>query len=222
MNRNILVLGGTQMLGRDFVEKYTTQYPSDNIYIANRGITNPTLFPLNNHIFFIQINRDISETYKNIPNIFFDVVIDFSCYNIKQFMPILQENIRYKKYLFISTTAAVDDKLLLSPDHSFYNYAINKKQIEDFILTKHLPNFTIVRPVIVYGENDYTGRSYIQNGIFYWTHNNEPIINNEYFVYVGDLTRMLIEYIKIETNISVDTIKAIRIDGTGMKHYGNV
>ena len=42
---DILVLGGTQMLGRDFVETLLSEHTNDyNIYIANRGLTNNHLF----------------------------------------------------------------------------------------------------------------------------------------------------------------------------------
>ena len=78
---NILVLGGTQMLGRDFVETLSNS-EEHKIILANRGITNPSLF---NEIDHITIDRNDKSLCSGLSSQPYDYFIDFSCYNLNQF-----------------------------------------------------------------------------------------------------------------------------------------
>jgi hypothetical protein len=78
----ILVLGGTQLLGRDFIENSLSKETFD-ITIANRGITNPDLFT---NIPYIRYDRNIDNTCSQFKNLAYDYVIDFSCYTLTQFL----------------------------------------------------------------------------------------------------------------------------------------
>ena len=60
-SKQILVLGGTQMLGRDFVETLCLNNSPFTITLANRGITNPELF---HDLKKIKIDRDEIKSYE--------------------------------------------------------------------------------------------------------------------------------------------------------------
>ena len=93
--KKILAIGGTQMIGRDFVEYCLQNLKEYEIYIANRNITNPNLFNCKH----IKIDRDGKESCESLLDFeSFDVVVDFSCYNSRQLYNVLS-NLHYKKFL---------------------------------------------------------------------------------------------------------------------------
>jgi len=89
----ILIVGGTQMVGRDFVEYYLENKKDCDIYLANRNVTNPNLFDCKQ----ILIDRNSKEKCKSLSEHGeFDIVVDFSCYNLSQFTNVLS-SLKYKK-----------------------------------------------------------------------------------------------------------------------------
>jgi nucleoside-diphosphate-sugar epimerase len=104
----ILVLGGTQMLGRDFVETLLEKDIDYDLALANRGITNSELF---NNLSKIQIDRNIESECNKLNNSQYDYVIDFSCYTIDQFKNTIN-NLKYKKYIYISTMSVFDQNTI--------------------------------------------------------------------------------------------------------------
>lgn len=208
MNNKILVIGGTQMIGRDFIELCL----ENNIepIIANRGITNKDLFPKLQHI---QIDRNFKEKCQSLKNLEFDLVIDFSCYNINQLTNIL-DYIKYKKYIILSTLCVYDNEALTKKEHWLHNYCLQKKYLEDYIRDKNLSNFLIVRPCVLYGKYDYTNRFYEKNNIIYWKHNNEIVIEDKYHIPVRKFSNHLYDYIQKKWSESIVT--QINIDSYGV------
>jgi nucleoside-diphosphate-sugar epimerase len=89
----------------------------------------------------------------------------------------------------------------------YYWYCINKKEIEDYIV-KNLTNTLIIRPVAIYGDNDYTNRFYKQNNRYYLKSTNLVINNKEGYMFVEDFTKRLLECIHIDTT---NTLKIMDI-----------
>lgn len=202
--KRILVIGGTQMIGRDFVE-YAIQNPKNyEIYIANRNITNPNLFTCKH----IKIDRNSPEQCKSLVEYGeFDVVVDFSCYNSHQLYNVLS-HLKYKKYYLISTTATTQDFVLKDKSNPMYNYANDKLALENYINSTTLKDrICIVRPCIVYGEHDYTNRFYKNGDNFYYKDTKKIVHNDINHIYVRDFTK------KILKNIEYNTQGTITITG---------
>jgi len=194
--KKILVIGGTQMIGRDFVE-YAIQNPKNyEIYIANRNITNPNLFTCKH----IKIDRNSPEQCKSLAKHGeFDVVVDFSCYNSHQLYNVLS-HLKYKKYYLISTCSVTDNQILNNKSHSLYEYAKGKLEIERYINTTELKHtICIVRPPVVYGEHDYTNRFYKNGDNFYYKDTKKIVHNDINHIYVRDFTKKLLKNIEHNT-----------------------
>jgi|688.fasta_scaffold147285_4 nucleoside-diphosphate-sugar epimerase len=207
MDKKILVIGGTQMVGRDFVEFCLDNKFDYEIHIANRGITNPNLFPSIKHI---SIDRNIKSSCIVLSQNSYDFVIDFSCYNIQQLLNII-EYINTKKYFIMSTLSVLDSSALAQVDHWLHKYASDKKSLEDYILNNNLP-LNIIRTGALYGKNDYTNRYYELNNKFYNRQDNTEIFENKYLMNVRTFTKYLYQYISIQ-NIKSQNIIQIDLDG---------
>lgn len=196
-NKQILVLGGTQMLGRDFVETLYSNNSPFTITLANRGITNPELF---HELKKFKIDRDEIESYSVLNEEHFDIVIDFSCYTVDHLVSSLK-NIRYKKYILISTQSVFDTNLIDSNDYgnSYWRYCYNKKQIESLIYADNtINNIALVRPCAVYGDHDYTYRFEKIGNEYYWRHTGTKASDANGCVFVGRVTEKIIELLDEE------------------------
>lgn len=166
MQKNILVLGGTQMLGRAFVESIEKS-DSFEITLANRGVTNKDLFPRLSHI---SIDRNDHSSCSKLAGRHYACVVDFSCYNSNQFQNTIQF-INCDRYILISTQSVLDQQTLNSNNYNdpYFIYALNKKNLEKYA-ESHIGSFylTIIRPCAIVGEHDYTNRFDNRHGIFYW------------------------------------------------------
>lgn len=202
----LLVLGGTQMVGRDFVETIQNTYPEYGLYLANRGITNSQLFPA---IKRLTIDRNIGTSCAVLDDYKFDVVVDFSCYTIDQY----KNTIKYidcNKYVLISTQSVLDNTTINKGDISdpYYWYCVNKKKLEEYVLSLNNKSTIVVRPGAIYGLNDYTNRFEYRNGKFYWKNTNfEPSEKNG-CVYIKDFTKYLIDKV-LKSSFSFNTILQI-------------
>lgn len=195
----ILVLGGTQFIGRDLVETLMTD-ENYSLSLANRGISNTDLF---NNLCKLNIDRNNKETCSKLIDNEYDIVIDFSCYTETQFTNTIPY-LRYKKYIYISTLAT------RFPEHirknckndPYYSYYINKIEAEEYVVN-NIKNCVILRPPVVYGENDNTGRFYQKNGGFYWRINNE-IVRSTYnqAIHVKEVTEAIKKYLSLKDNDS--------------------
>lgn len=189
----ILVLGGTQMVGRDFVETLQETHPEYVIYIANRGITNKQLFSHLNHIC---IDRNNQESCAILAEYVFDIVIDFSCYNIDQYKNVIKY-ITYNKYILISTQSVLDIATISKKDTSnpYYWYCINKQKLEEYVLSLDKNDTIIVRPGAIYGLHDYTDRFEFRNGDFFWKNTDLKPTQENGCVYIKDFTLYLTEHV---------------------------
>lgn len=199
----ILVLGGTQFIGRSFVENIVAvDRDKYDIFLANRNISNKQLFTGVNRI---QIDRTKSEQCKGLQDIAFDVVVDFSCYTLVEFLNTFK-HLNFKRYIFISSTSVsyMEAKKYISLNSRMYEYSFNKKQVEDFIET-NIQNYTIVRPCAVYGAHDNTSRFYLgSDGSYYWKYTHEKANVNA--VSVETVSKTLIDVINDTDNNSIITI----------------
>jgi nucleoside-diphosphate-sugar epimerase len=201
MNQSkVLVLGGTQMLGRDLVEtlRDNTNY---DITLANRGITNSIIFSELKHI---KIDRNHKESCLGLSNISYDFVIDFSCYTTDQFKN-TSELIHCNNYIYVSTVSVFDvlDHNYINNDTSharYLNYCIDKKNIETYILSTDFTHKTfIIRPCAVYGANDYTGRFEQRDNQYYWKNTNTKADEATNCVNVSVVTQKLVEILENKT-----------------------
>lgn len=198
--KTILILGGTQMLGRNLVEtlRDNTNY---DMTLANRGITNSNIFPELKHI---KIDRHHKESCLILSNNSYDYIFDFSCYNLTQFQNTCH-SVRGNNYIYISTLGVFDvsDNNYLSNDtpyRRYINYCIDKKSIEKYINeTEFSYNMFIVRPCIIYGENDYTQRFEQRNNIYYWKGTDTKADEATNCVSVSVVTQKLVEILENET-----------------------
>lgn len=202
----LLVLGGTQMVGRDFVETIQNNYPEYDVLIANRGITNSQLFPEIKRIF---IDRNKEASCSVLSNYKFDTIIDFSCYTEDQYKNTIQY-IHCNKYILISTQSVLDNITLNKTDRldAYYWYCVNKKKLEEYVLSQHSQTTIVVRPGAIYGLNDYTNRFEYRDGKFYWKNTDfEPSEQNG-CVYIKDFTKYLIDKV-LKLSFSSNTILQI-------------
>ena len=201
------------MVGRDFVELL-----SDNIdyklSIANRGITNKNLFT---HLEHITIDRNNLDTCKELSGRFFDIVIDFSCYNVDQLTNILKF-ISYDYYVLISTQSVLDTHAIQTKTHWLHKYAKDKKTLEEYIIDNKLKNTNIVRPCALYGKHDYTNRFYENNNKFYSKQSGKEIVSNKYSINVRQFSQYLLQYIQ---DHNLNNSKVLHIDGAGITYYGH-
>jgi len=101
MKKRILIIGGTNFIGRNIVESLleTNKY---EVTLFNRGVTNPELFS--------DLKKLKGDRYSNdinfLRNDSWDFVIDMSCYypkNLEELLKVLGNKVL--KYIFISKGA---------------------------------------------------------------------------------------------------------------------
>jgi hypothetical protein len=209
-NKKILILGGTQMIGLDFVEYLLENNSEYNISIANRGKTNPDIFK---EVSRIIIDRNSPEKCESLSNLYFDKIIDFSCYDIHHLSNILKY-IKYSKYYVLSSLCSKDRNVLNDPSHWLYGYCHGKNRLENYIIFHNLINFNIIRPCVIFGKNDYTGRFYEKNNICYWKHDNTIVQKNKYYIPVREFTESLYALIEGDQSQIIEP-NIIHINGEG-------
>jgi nucleoside-diphosphate-sugar epimerase len=162
---SVLVLGGTQMLGRDFVELTKDRAA---LTLANRN-TRPDLFPEIPRIVF---DRNVPASCAALNARAWDVVVDFSCYSCEQLWDVLA-HVHYRKYVYVSTQSVFDERTLAARNYAdpYFWYSFHKRQIETYV-RHHMRgrNWFVVRPCAVTGAHDYTNRFEERDGKFYWRH----------------------------------------------------
>lgn len=164
----MLILGGTQFVGRHFVEDALAQ--GHQITLVHRGKTGGDLFQECRHI---HMDRGIEAEWAEFPDEKWDAVVDFSAY--------LPRVIRYsaealkgraKRYLFISTISVYDpagqetldekSPLQTPPAADFETvmeaYGGLKVACEQVLTEIWGEDATIVRPGMIIGPYDHTNR----------------------------------------------------------------
>ena len=163
---NILVLGGTQFVGRHFIELALAE--GHNVTLVHRGKTNPGLFPTAKHIL-----ADRREKLTALENHEWDVCVDANAYiprEVELSTEILMS--RVDRYVFVSTVSvydgakspAITETSPLLPSISdteevtAATYGGLKVACEAIVQNTFGENATIVRPGYLVGPYDPTNR----------------------------------------------------------------
>lgn len=209
----VLILGGTQFIGRNLVERLIELKECD-ITLFNRGKSGPDLFPAIGKITGDRKTSDIKKIKGD-----WDVVIDLSCYFPADLESALaQLNPTKTKYIFISTCSVYEPEFdaRLRTEDSLLRTCSKEEALQDSpetygrrkaacerTLGKSKFNHAILRPSLVYGKYDPTDR------LYYWLHQvkNHPQLllpdnGDRVFsiTYVDDLITAIIKL--INSNIS--------------------
>lgn len=173
--KSVLILGGTQFIGRSLVEHLLASGGFD-ITLFNRGRTGRALFPGVKRITGDRHTQDIVR----IASKDWDVVVDLSCYYPADLEATLRNlERRPVKYVFISTCSVYDpnDTRMLRneeaktlgctqaeyADTTPASYGNRKAECERILAASGLDH-VILRPALVFGPHDPTDR------LYYWLH----------------------------------------------------
>lgn len=215
--QKVLILGGTQFIGRALVEALEKNNNYE-LTLFNRQQTNPALFPQVKKIKGDRETKDI-DLLKNQD---WDFVIDLSCYYPANFAVLLQVlKGRIKRYILLSTIAvyalpgssfengiAEDFPTLytateLQQNKSADTYGRQKAACEQILLHTEGIDKIILRPSIVYGANDPTDR------LYYWLYRSkqkQPFILPDHgeekitLTYVHDLTKIIMASLAVQSH----------------------
>jgi len=211
--KKVLILGGTKFVGRQLVEDLLVD-KSNEIYLFNRGETNPDIFPGVKKIIGDRETEDINQ----IKNHAWDFVVDFSSFYPKSLKKtILNINRDVKNYIYISSISAYsfanyDSSFSIKEDYELKTcskeealdtelktYGKRKVACERILESFDWLNTTILRPSIIYGKYDWTDRFY------YWLYKVKkgqvkilPDSGNHKLTltYATDLVRVIEEFLK--------------------------
>lgn len=209
--KKILILGGTQFIGRTLVEQLQ-KLDTYDITLFNRQKTQSDLFP---DVRKIKGDRETDDV-RQIENEAWDYVIDVSCYYPDSLVNVLNSiKSKLKKYILVSTCSVYDDtdnhvdmRDETAPilnctddqrtDRTPASYGNRKAECER-ILMNFIEDYIMLRPALVYGAYDHTDRFY------YWLyqvqHNQTLLLpdNGERvfsITYVNDLVNAIIASIE--------------------------
>ena len=167
MSREILVIGGTGFIGNEILK--VLQYSEDRITILNRGnlqtgarIGNVT-----------RVIGDRNNPPAEIRNRMFDTVIDTCGFKPEDFA--IAQMAKFKHYIFVSSVSVYSNDLVTAQTESAKKIDVTSMQHNINILNKHQRygllkllseieirkisnNVSVVRPSIVLGKNENTGR----------------------------------------------------------------
>ena len=171
--KKILILGGTQFIGRNLVEKLLEENKYD-LTLYNRQRTGLDLFP---ELRKIKGDREKRE-FGPLTDEHWDVVVDLSAYYPDSLSMLLKElKGKAGRYIFISTISVYDLRRenagMLTEDMEtmpcsmeeranteMKTYGQRKAECERVILNEEKLDKIILRPSLVYGKYDHTDRFY--------------------------------------------------------------
>jgi len=217
--KKILILGGTQFIGRNLIEELIKLNKYD-LTLFNRQQTSPELFQ---NLKKIKGDRE-TDDIKQLFNQNWDFVIDISCYYPNS-LETLISNLKGKigRYIFISTISVYQWKqkleININEDFKISNckieerndvlpktYGKRKAECERVLMRAKWLDKIILRPSIVYGKYDKTDR------LYYWINKvnlEKPFItpeeNNEEITltYVKDLVNIIIKSLEIKEHNTI-------------------
>lgn len=165
----ILVIGGSYFLGGAFTLIASKEH---ELTLINRGTYSMARYGVKEY----KADRRNVKALQSIPKEHYDVVVDFCAYELGDIKLIL-ENIKgvsklTKKYIFISTVDVYERQVgYIKDEHAPLATTRHIGRNGDYIykkicLEKELTqvcdtigiDYTIIRPSIIYGPNDYSGR----------------------------------------------------------------
>ena len=156
---NLLVLGGTSFVGRNFCEHirdFSALIPT----LLNRGVTNSDLFPRFPRIRCDRNNRD--ECKHQLLGTHWDCIVDFNGNEDAHIRNVL-DYCTCDHYTFVSSSAV--DRTW--PTDTLFSMAQNKLWCEH-LLQKYVTNLLVIRPGFVCGNYDYTSRFELSEGRWVW------------------------------------------------------
>jgi len=171
--KKILILGGTNFIGRNLVERLLELKEYD-ITLFNRQLTHPNLF---SGVKKIKGDRETPEI-KQIEGENWNYIIDLSCYFPNALKSIFNSIKAVDKYIYISTCSVYDNesnqtilrneqsKILdcnseQKTDENPETYGNRKAECERQLMESGIA-YTILRPALVFGNYDPTDR------LYYW------------------------------------------------------
>lgn len=221
----ILVLGGSQFLGKWFV-------------IWAHKEHDITVFNLGNHplgmgdVQEIYGDRHIKEDLCKLQGCGFDVVIDFCAYNrgdISSVCEVLGNEIR--QYIYVSTMDALDLQVGIVSDESGSlttdkqnSYGYGKATLERELIacsSVYDLKYTIFRPVYIYGPGNNQGRELIY---FYYIEKDDkvdyPIATDSEFqmVYVEDVVKAI--FLSVGNPVAYNEI--FHLTGNSVETYDSI
>lgn len=165
----ILVIGGSYFLGGAFTLLASKEH---ELTLINRGTYSMKRYGVKEY----KADRKDVKALQNIPAESYDAIVDFCAYDPGDITLIL-ENLKglpklAKKYIFISTVDVYERQVGYIKDESTPistiryagregEYIYRKRLLESELVelcTKMQMDYTILRPSIIYGPNDYTNR----------------------------------------------------------------
>lgn len=201
--KHLLILGGTQFIGKNFVEYMLENHKDYDITICNRNITRPDLF--NGYVKRIILDRKVEHTSK-INNRKYDAIIDFSGFTKNDIKNTIKA-FDFNKYIFISSSsveAAKTPEVKKMLPTIEQNYIIGKLEIETFIKL-NIPNYSIIRPCFVTGKDDYTDRfKKISDNYYIWKNSGQLLT---YCIKSEDLAQIIYKELDRKENIIFNPCK---------------
>jgi 2'-hydroxyisoflavone reductase len=172
--KEILILGGTQFVGRHLSESLLAESKLQ-VTLFHRGRTHPQLFPEYRHLLGDRETDSIRQVLRRD----WDAVIDFSGYYPQSLSALAQALTgRVGRYLYISSISAYDFEQLpedtvwtesgptlpctpeQAEDRSMFSYGERKAACERALLALPELNSVVFRPGLIYGPYDPTDRFY--------------------------------------------------------------
>lgn len=217
--KSILIIGGTQFVGRNLVEALLELGKYD-LTMFNRGQTNASLFPEVKRITGDRKTDDIRKMAQQD----WDCILDISGYwpiPLEQQLDLLKGKVG--RYIYVSTSShyQLDDSLTKPMDEDFplvscseaektdesvASYNARKAESDRILQSKTWLNKIILRPGLIIGPHDHTDR------LYYWFHKVQTqeafIIPNEgkniiSYTDVNDFAQLIIQSIEVENNFQV-------------------
>lgn len=156
---NVLVLGGSGILSKDFVTKMLDM--GDEVYVVNRGRRKEFL-DKRVHLIIGDVRSESVEMLRNktIQSFVYDVVVDFLSFEVdhlEKHLAVVEG--KFRQYIFISSATVHkkdNEECIITENTPIGNdkweYAKKKSECEDYLKKKDI-NYTIIRPYVTYGNS---------------------------------------------------------------------
>lgn len=217
--KKVLILGGTQFIGRNLVEELE-KLKNYDLTLFNRQQTAPELFQ---NLKKIRGDRETT-AIEQLYNQNWDIVIDISCYYPDGLADLISKmKGKIGRYIFISTISvyAWEKKLEVNITENFEisnctiserkntsseTYGKRKAACENILLDARWLDKIILRPSIIYGKYDKTNR------LYYWinkVNQGKPFLIPEdidekiTLTYINDLVNIIIMSMEIKNHNTI-------------------
>ncbi len=206
--KKVLVIGATGTMGSHLVPMLLEKgYQVD-------GVTMNNVLSDNENLRYIKANAQDETVLANLLKNGYHGIIDFMHYaDIEAFKKKAKNFLENTKhYIFLSSYRAYADSesditetsLRLTeayPDHKDLmendTYGVRKCFGEDVLTASGYSNYTIVRPVVVYGENRYPITTWANNVVAHRAQNGKPLLlplgskdKGAALIYAGDIAKL--------------------------------